>query len=51
MLEVCFGPAQTAHNQEVQREERIDESQYSEFVKLFEDTYSKEMYDAHYRKV
>lgn len=32
--------------QEVQREERIDESQYSEFVKLFEDTYFKEMYDA-----
>ena len=32
--------------QEVQREERIDESRYSEFVKLFEDTYFKEMYDA-----
>ena len=32
--------------QEVQREEVIDEVQYSEFVKLFEDTYFKEMYDA-----
>ena len=32
--------------QEVQREEVIDELQYSEFVKLFEDTYFKEMYDA-----
>ena len=31
---------------EVQREEVIDEVQYSEFVKLFEDTYFKEMYDA-----
>ena len=31
--------------QEVQREEVIDEVQYSEFVKLFEDTYFKEMYD------
>ena len=41
MLEVCFGPVQTAHNQEVQREERIDESQYPEFVKLFEDTYQR----------
>ena len=30
---------------EVQREEVIDESKYSEFVKLFEDTYFKEMYD------
>jgi hypothetical protein len=28
--------------QEVQREEPIDESKYSEFVKLFEDTYFKE---------
>jgi len=32
--------------QEVQREERIDEEKYSEFVKLFEDTYFKQMYDA-----
>ena len=32
--------------EEVQREEVIDEVQYSEFVKLFEDTYFKEMYDA-----
>ena len=31
---------------EVQREEVIDEVQYSEFIKLFEDTYFKEMYDA-----
>ena len=31
---------------EVQREEVIDEVQYSEFVSLFEDTYFKEMYDA-----
>ena len=31
---------------EVQREQPIDEQQYSEFVKLFEDTYFKEMYDA-----
>ena len=30
---------------EVQREEVIDEAKYSEFVKLFEDTYFKEMYD------
>jgi hypothetical protein len=30
--------------QEVQREEPIDESKYSEFVKLFEDTYFKEVY-------
>ena len=30
---------------EVQREEVIDESQYTEFVKLFEDTYYKEVYD------
>ena len=30
---------------EVQREEVIDEEKYSEFVKLFEDTYFKEMYD------
>lgn len=30
---------------EVQREEPIDEEKYSEFVKLFEDTYFKEMYD------
>ena len=32
--------------EEVQREEVIDELKYSEFVKLFEDTYFKEMYDA-----
>ena len=32
--------------EEVQREQPIDEKQYSEFVKLFEDTYFKEMYDA-----
>lgn len=31
--------------QEVRREEPIDESKYSEFVKLFEDTYFKEVYD------
>ena len=31
---------------EVTREAPIDETQYSEFVKLFEDTYFKEMYDA-----
>lgn len=30
---------------EVQRENPIDESQYIEFVKLFEDTYFKEVYD------
>jgi|TARA_B100001094_G_C18185260_1_gene803395 hypothetical protein len=30
---------------EVQREEIIDEAQYSEFVSLFEDTYFKEMYN------
>ena len=30
---------------EVQREEVIDEEKYSEFVKLFEDTYFKEMYN------
>ncbi len=32
--------------EEVQREEIIDEEKYSEFVKLFEDTYFKEMYEA-----
>ena len=37
--------------EEVQREEVIDELQYSEFVKLFEDTYFKEMYDALTQKV
>ena len=31
---------------EVQREEPIDETKYSEFVKLFEDTYFKDVYDA-----
>ena len=31
--------------EEVQREEPIDERKYSEFVKLFEDTYFKEVYD------
>ena len=31
--------------EEVQREEPIDETKYSEFVKLFEDTYFKEVYD------
>ena len=30
---------------EVEREAPINESQYSEFVKLFEDTYFKEVYD------
>ena len=30
---------------EVTREERIDETQYSEFVELFKDTYFKEVYD------
>ena len=30
---------------EVMREERIEEKKYSEFVKLFEDTYFKEVYD------
>ena len=30
---------------EVQREEPINEEQYSEFIKLFEDTYFKEVYD------
>ena len=30
---------------EAQRENPIDESQYTEFVKLFEDTYFKEVYD------
>ena len=30
---------------EVQREERIDETKYSQFVTLFEDTYFKEVYD------
>ena len=36
-------PDSTYH--EVRREEPIDESKYSEFVKLFEDTYFKEVYD------
>ncbi len=31
--------------EEVQREKPIDESKYTEFVKLFEDTYFKEVYD------
>ena len=31
--------------EEVQREEPIDESKYSEFVKLFEDTYFKDVYN------
>tara|TARA_Y100001937_G_C7100698_1_gene322356 strand:+ start:393 stop:1001 length:609 start_codon:yes stop_codon:yes gene_type:complete len=31
--------------EEVQREKPIDERKYSEFVKLFEDTYFKEVYD------
>jgi|TARA_B100000073_G_scaffold203104_1_gene168394 hypothetical protein len=31
--------------EEVQREAPIDETKYSEFVKLFEDTYFKEVYD------
>ena len=35
---------------EVMREERIDETKYSEFVKLFEDTYFKEVYDALIKK-
>ena len=30
---------------EVQRDDPIDEKKYSEFVKLFEDTYFKEIYD------
>ena len=30
---------------EVQREERIDETKYSQFVTIFEDTYFKEVYD------
>ena len=30
---------------EVQREERIDETKYSKFVTIFEDTYFKEVYD------
>jgi len=30
---------------EVTREERIDETKYSQFVELFEDTYFKEVYD------
>lgn len=35
---------------EVMREERIDETKYSEFVKLFEDTYFKEVYDTLQKK-
>ena len=35
---------------EVQREEVIDEKKYSEFVKLFEDTYFKEMYETLIKK-
>ena len=35
---------------EVQREEIIDEKKYSEFVKLFEDTYFKEMYETLIKK-
>ena len=35
---------------EVMREERIDETKYSEFVKLFEDTYFKEVYDTLLKK-
>ena len=31
--------------EEVQREEPIDETKYSEFVKLFEDTYFKDVYN------
>ena len=31
--------------EEVQREAPIDETKYSEFVKMFEDTYFKEVYD------
>ena len=37
---------------EVQRDEPIDEKKYSEFVKLFEDTYFKEIYNtliSHYQ--
>ena len=37
---------------EVQRDEPIDEKKYSKFVKLFEDTYFKEIYDtliSHYQ--
>ena len=30
---------------EVQREERVDETKYSQFVTIFEDTYFKEVYD------
>tara|TARA_B100001113_G_C21057892_1_gene599819 strand:- start:679 stop:1272 length:594 start_codon:yes stop_codon:yes gene_type:complete len=32
--------------EEVQREAPIDETKYSEFVKLFEDTYFKDVYDS-----
>ena len=35
---------------EVQRDDLIDEKKYSEFVKLFEDTYFKEIYDALIRR-
>ena len=35
---------------EVMREERIDETKYSEFIKLFEDTYFKEVYDTLQKK-
>ena len=35
---------------EVMREERIDETKYSGFVKLFEDTYFKEVYDTLLKK-
>ena len=35
---------------EVQRDDPIDEKKYSEFVKLFKDTYFKEIYDALIRR-
>ena len=40
-----FWTRPTSSGEEVQRENPIDESQYTEFVKLFEDTYFKEVYD------
>ena len=46
MLEAYIGPKPDSIMKKSQREEVIDEVQYSEFVKLFEDTYFKEMYDA-----
>ena len=50
MLEVFYWTKPNSSGKEVCRDKKIDESLYTEFVKDFEHTYFKEVYDIFFKK-